>query len=169
MGPVPEIKLVRTDTTLDLSQKAEKVWVHHPLVQLFIRPCRSFRLGGDMLFYFRTLLWLVRKYTSCNPTHSRNELQLSLIRTSDRLREPSWLWFQNAQIFRLLLKISVESQTKQVWLVFAVGAIRRTPINQEKPFPCFFSVSLYLPFFFFLLLCLEVKVAEQCLETDFHK
>ena len=25
MGPVPEIKLVRTDTTLDLSQKAEKV------------------------------------------------------------------------------------------------------------------------------------------------
>ena len=25
MAPVPEIKLVRTDTTLDLSQKAEKV------------------------------------------------------------------------------------------------------------------------------------------------
>jgi hypothetical protein len=25
MEPVPEIKLVRTDTTLDLSQKAEKV------------------------------------------------------------------------------------------------------------------------------------------------
>ena len=27
MAPVPEIKLIRTDTTLDLSQKAEKVWV----------------------------------------------------------------------------------------------------------------------------------------------
>jgi len=25
MAPVPEIKLIRTDTTLDLSQKAEKV------------------------------------------------------------------------------------------------------------------------------------------------
>ena len=24
---VPEIKLIRTDTTLDLSQKAEKVWI----------------------------------------------------------------------------------------------------------------------------------------------
>ena len=36
MAPVPEIKLVRTDTTLDLSQKAEKVCVrqaigHHNL------------------------------------------------------------------------------------------------------------------------------------------
>ena len=29
MGLVPEIKLIRTDTTLDLSQKAEKVWVQH--------------------------------------------------------------------------------------------------------------------------------------------
>ena len=27
MTPVSEIKLIRTDTTLDLSQKAEKVWV----------------------------------------------------------------------------------------------------------------------------------------------
>jgi hypothetical protein len=27
MEPVSEIKLIRTDTTLDLSQKAEKVWV----------------------------------------------------------------------------------------------------------------------------------------------
>ena len=27
MAPVPEIKLIRTDTTLDLSQKAEKVWL----------------------------------------------------------------------------------------------------------------------------------------------
>jgi hypothetical protein len=27
MHPVSEIKLIRTDTTLDLSQKAEKVWV----------------------------------------------------------------------------------------------------------------------------------------------
>ena len=141
MVPVPEIKLVRTDTTLDLSQKAEKVWVHQPLLQLFIRPCRSLRLAGDMLFYFRTLLCLVRKYTSSNP-RIRNELQLSLTRTSDPMRELSWLWFQNAQIFRLLLKISVESQTKQVWLVFAVGAIRRTPINQEKPFPLIF---LFLP------------------------
>ena len=26
MPPVSEIKLIRTDTTLDLSQKAEKVW-----------------------------------------------------------------------------------------------------------------------------------------------
>jgi hypothetical protein len=26
MTPVSEIKLIRTDTTLDLSQKAEKVW-----------------------------------------------------------------------------------------------------------------------------------------------
>ena len=26
MEPVSEIKLIRTDTTLDLSQKAEKVW-----------------------------------------------------------------------------------------------------------------------------------------------
>ena len=26
MAPVSEIKLIRTDTTLDLSQKAEKVW-----------------------------------------------------------------------------------------------------------------------------------------------
>ena len=26
MHHVPEIKLIRTDTTLDLSQKAEKVW-----------------------------------------------------------------------------------------------------------------------------------------------
>jgi hypothetical protein len=149
--PVPEIKLVRTDTTLDLSQKAEKVWVHLPLVQLFRRPCRSFRLGGDMLFYFRTLLCLVRKCTSRNP-RIRNELQLSSIRTSDQLPEPSWLWFQNAQIFRLLLKISVESQTKQVWLVFAVGAIRRTPINQEKSFPCFFlclPLDISMSLFFF--------------------
>ena len=27
MRYVPEIKLIRTDTTLDLSQKAEKVWL----------------------------------------------------------------------------------------------------------------------------------------------
>ena len=27
---VPEIKLIRTDTTLDLSQKAEKVWLSEP-------------------------------------------------------------------------------------------------------------------------------------------
>ena len=27
MRHVPEIKLIRTDTTLDLSQKAEKVWL----------------------------------------------------------------------------------------------------------------------------------------------
>ena len=32
MRHVPEIKLIRTDTTLDLSQKAEKVWL--PLVAL---------------------------------------------------------------------------------------------------------------------------------------
>ena len=28
MTPISEIKLIRTDTTLDLSQKAEKVWIH---------------------------------------------------------------------------------------------------------------------------------------------
>ena len=28
MRHVPEIKLIRTDTTLDLSQKAEKVWLY---------------------------------------------------------------------------------------------------------------------------------------------
>ena len=30
MRHVPEIKLIRTDTTLDLSQKAEKVWTGPP-------------------------------------------------------------------------------------------------------------------------------------------
>ena len=34
MPPVSEIKLIRTDTTLDLSQKAEKVWVE-PAIGIF--------------------------------------------------------------------------------------------------------------------------------------
>ena len=34
MDPVPEIKLIRTDTTLDLSQKAEKVWLQSVALSL---------------------------------------------------------------------------------------------------------------------------------------
>ena len=36
MDPVSEIKLIRTDTTLDLSQKAEKVWAVSATKQVFV-------------------------------------------------------------------------------------------------------------------------------------
>jgi len=35
MSPVSEIKLIRTDTTLDLSQKAEKVYFQVEMLLLF--------------------------------------------------------------------------------------------------------------------------------------
>ena len=41
---VPEIKLIRTDTTLDLSQKAEKVCLPPRLAPLFYRAARPNRL-----------------------------------------------------------------------------------------------------------------------------
>ena len=44
---VPEIKLIRTDTTLDLSQKAEKVWLH--LVQKSFKE-RFCKVGFSNLF-----------------------------------------------------------------------------------------------------------------------
>ena len=41
MALVPEIKLIRTDTTLDLSQKAEKVcfntYLNHTTVRIMIK------------------------------------------------------------------------------------------------------------------------------------
>jgi hypothetical protein len=50
MATVSEIKLIRTDTTLDLSQKAEKVWVG-----------REIRTDYNQFDIDRILLWLFSK------------------------------------------------------------------------------------------------------------
>ena len=42
MALVPEIKLIRTDTTLDLSQKAEKVWKTVETLRLYKESKSSF-------------------------------------------------------------------------------------------------------------------------------
>jgi hypothetical protein len=64
MGPVPEIKLVRTDTTLDLSQKAEKVCFvvqgHGKFQQttLIPIPCGSAISKTQMVISFFVLCYL---------------------------------------------------------------------------------------------------------------
>jgi hypothetical protein len=45
MPPVSEIKLIRTDTTLDLSQKAEKVYVAREDAYLLILVLKIYGLG----------------------------------------------------------------------------------------------------------------------------
>ena len=52
MDPVPEIKLIRTDTTLDLSQKAEKVWVKQENTIIFIDWKKNFKNGKKKFFFF---------------------------------------------------------------------------------------------------------------------
>ena len=47
MALVPEIKLIRTDTTLDLSQKAEKVWNTTEDCNLYIKHKTSFLARWD--------------------------------------------------------------------------------------------------------------------------
>ena len=52
MDPVPEIKLIRTDTTLDLSQKAEKVWVEQENTIIFIDWKKNLKHGEKNFFFF---------------------------------------------------------------------------------------------------------------------
>jgi len=52
MDPVPEIKLIRTDTTLDLSQKAEKVWVEQENTIIFIDWKKNLKHGEKKFFFF---------------------------------------------------------------------------------------------------------------------
>ena len=59
MALVPEIKLIRTDTTLDLSQKAEKVW-----------------------FYTKTQLYLWTKKKIWNTVRKKNQKLLLKIYTN---------------------------------------------------------------------------------------
>ena len=51
MALVPEIKLIRTDTTLDLSQKAEKVCLALKTAPLY-RPARFADETGMRTFFF---------------------------------------------------------------------------------------------------------------------
>ena len=55
MGVVSDIKLIRTDTTLDLSQKAEKVWlrigVHDKVLNL------GFALRQQQMLIHETWCW----------------------------------------------------------------------------------------------------------------
>ena len=55
MDPVPEIKLIRTDTTLDLSQKAEKVWVEQENTIIFIDWKKNLKHGEKQLFFLQQL------------------------------------------------------------------------------------------------------------------
>ena len=50
MRHVPEIKLIRTDTTLDLSQKAEKVWLAGVALPLSMAMLCYFCCGSSKLF-----------------------------------------------------------------------------------------------------------------------
>ena len=47
---VPEIKLIRTDTTLDLSQKAEKVCFFKAFALAFVPSRANDALGGNVVF-----------------------------------------------------------------------------------------------------------------------
>ena len=47
MRHVPEIKLIRTDTTLDLSQKAEKVCLNFECLEFKRKGPRTFHFGRE--------------------------------------------------------------------------------------------------------------------------
>ena len=47
MRHVPEIKLIRTDTTLDLSQKAEKVCLDFECLEFKRKGLRTFHFGRE--------------------------------------------------------------------------------------------------------------------------
>ena len=66
MAPVPEIKLIRTDTTLDLSQKAEKVWIELK-TPLYLMTQKQILKPGEKKMYF--LIQFTKSKLKSLPTH----------------------------------------------------------------------------------------------------
>jgi hypothetical protein len=70
MTPVSEIKLIRTDTTLDLSQKAEKVWNPNrteSVKKIQKKDCEI--VGGYYFELFRVNFWVMLDSTISTVMH----------------------------------------------------------------------------------------------------
>ena len=72
---VPEIKLIRTDTTLDLSQKAEKVCSEHVLHRYLYcdTPNNRFMGGKKTWIFFILRDWATRKKGKKNACKTRRK------------------------------------------------------------------------------------------------
>ena len=108
MTPISEIKLIRTDTTLDLSQKAEKVW---KLQLCSVNFVESSNVPSRMGFFFCfTLFYSAKKQTLC---------YTCVIRTLMLLTRVSHKYWQSNHV-----------STKGILSRRFLSGVSRTPVTQ---------------------------------------
>ena len=137
VGDISVVTLIRTDTTLDHSQKAEKVWLKDSLdstCTLRLETRVRVPSGALPLFFGRLRQFL----------HAVPRLEDVVRSANPALKEASQRSLHNAPIFRLLLKVAVKGTHQCDFLNFCGAAWPQRMWIMNSVAPCMhwgFSMS----------------------------